>query len=311
MHVFDVGSALATQGLEAILQQEDPHQVPRGLGQKQPGYRACLRFIGSTAPRPQVDDGVRSRIVVAPSFSGHLRYQGALHQLAHDRPTQHALTERGAARRRALQCNLFRRLAQILHRNEPVHEADPQRLRTANGLACQHHLHCRPYAQKAHGADRSPESRMNSQLHFGQTERQSLVIGGHAVPACQCKLQAASQGKSVYRRNCRAGKRFQAVQDLLTRVYEPVALIDVGNSREFLDIRAGDESALLGGYDDHRPGQVLRQGLQHRVQLQQHATRKDICGAAGLVNRQPRDRVGVPLDFPGGRLSHESRTSGG
>src|SRR5258705_375541 len=85
---------------------------------------------------------------------------------------------------------------------------------------------------------------------------------------------------------------------------EAVAFLDVRNAGEFLDVGTGDETAFLGGYDDRGARRIPGQRLQQRIELEKHAAGENIGGGARLVDRQPHDRVGIPLELPGSRISH-------
>jgi hypothetical protein len=68
---------------------------------------------------------------------------------------------------------------------------------------------------------------------------------------------------------------------------EPKTLVDIGDAGEFLDIGAGNETALFTGYDNHGAGRAADQGLQHGVELAKHAARQHVGRTARLVDGQP------------------------
>ena len=89
VHVPDLAPRPAAQRLEAVLQEEHPHQVPRLLGEEQFRNRARLGLVGGRPGRAvageQVDDGPGSWVVsgigAARDLLARLRGEGLLDRL--------------------------------------------------------------------------------------------------------------------------------------------------------------------------------------------------------------------------------------
>ena len=165
--------------------------------------------------RPQIDDGVGRRVVLALRLARDLREQRRLHERAHERPAQHLLGERRPMMRRLLRDDVARGGFEIRRRHEPVDEPEPQRLVRAHGPAGEHHLHGGLHADEPHGAHRAAEARMDAELHFRQAERQALIAHGDAVAARERELEPAAEREALNRRDSGAGERFELVEHAL------------------------------------------------------------------------------------------------
>src|SRR6202008_344201 len=113
----DRSRGLAAEGFEPILQQEYADQIARRLGREEVRDGAGLGLEGAAAVGavacPQLDDGVRRRVVLATRLLRDLPDEGAVREPAHERPAQHALGEPGPMRRRRTEDQLARGRAQL------------------------------------------------------------------------------------------------------------------------------------------------------------------------------------------------------
>ncbi len=170
VHVFDIGCSLAAERLQAILEEEDTHEIARGLGGEQMCDRTGLglecRGATGAMTRPEIHDRKRSGIVFAACFAGYLCDESRLDRRAHQGPAEHLLDERRAMARRCSLDELTGSGAQLIGGDEPVNESDPQCLVRSNRLPRQHHVHRGPHAHEPDGAYGASKPGMNAELNF-------------------------------------------------------------------------------------------------------------------------------------------------
>ena len=73
---------------------------------------------------------------------------------------------------------------------------------------------------KTHAADRSTQTRVDAQTHFGKAQIAVVALHSDPVVAGQCKLQAAAQCKAVDGSNGRAGQTLQLIQQPLPLTHQ-------------------------------------------------------------------------------------------
>ena len=213
--------ALAPERLQPILQQEDAHEVARGLGREQVRDGARFGLEGRRAaraiPRPEIDDRVGSRVVVAPRLGCDLRDQRALHE-ASARPASSTPARRTAPVRGGGRCVMSSRAAACAARAAGTSlSTSPRRsaLSARTGLPGQHHLHRGRTPTSRTVRTVPPKPGWMPSCTSGQPERQPLIAHGDAVAARQCQLQPAAEREAVDRGDGRAGQRLEPVEHLL------------------------------------------------------------------------------------------------
>jgi hypothetical protein len=303
VHVADIRPGLAARALQAILQQEHPHEVAGALGGEELRDRAGFGLEGRISvravARPQLNDGVRGRVVLAPRAPCDLSDQRAPHQGPQRRAAQEPLHEGCPPGRRRREQQLARGATELGLRHQPIDEPQTPRLVASHGLAGQHHLHGGAHPRDTHAANRAAEARVDAELHLREPQREGLAGDADAIAAGEGQLEAAAEGKAVNGRDTRAGEPGQAIEDLLTAMDELVAAGGVRDAREFLDVGAGDEAALLGGDHDHPARPIPLERSEQPVELGEHAAREHVRRGAGLVDREPRETLGVTRERPG------------
>ena len=248
---------------------------------------------------PQIDDGVRAP---GSAPAGHVR--------APDRSSAGVMNGRTSwprqqrARRSAddaLAGRFASSLRQVASAWSAGTSASMSPMRRARSprmvLASEHHVHGRAHAQQLHRAHRATESGMDAQLHLGQTQSQLAVVHAHAIAAGQRQFHAATQCKSVQqgRRRGRAAPRSGRTA-LVRAVMLASAVVDVGEGRELVDVRASNEAAGLARSDDQALGRGLFQSSPAlSASSRRTLPRQRIGGLARNVEDQLRDAVRLAL----------------
>ena len=76
----------------------------------------------------------------------------------------------------------------------------------AHRAARQHHLHRRRHADEPHRPHGAAETRVNTELHFRQAERQPFVANGDSITARERELQATAEREPLNRGDRGAGQ---------------------------------------------------------------------------------------------------------
>ena len=231
MHVTrPAGAPLPPMAFSRSCSRNTRIEIARGLGGEEMRDRARFGFVSLLAARavlrPQIDDRVRRRVVLALRLAGDLRDQRRLHERAHDRPAQHLLP-RMAGGDAAASSSMMSRAAgfEVRRRDESIDEAEPQRLVRAHGPAGEHHLHGGLHADEPHACAPCRRSRdgCRAALPASPSDRRSSP-DGDAIAAGQRQLEAAAQRETVNGRHRGAGECLELVEHQLAGANERVRI---------------------------------------------------------------------------------------
>ena len=140
---------------------------------------------------------------------------------------------------------------------------DPQvfRLPGVCRASAQHHFHRRYRVDQSGQADGAAQTRMQPQLHLGQTERGPL--DGDAVVASQHQFKPRAEGCAVNDRDGRTGEPFQPVEERM-----PFSENLLGRLRIHLgqrvDVGPGGKPLGFAGADDQRARRIRLDLIQMR-----------------------------------------------
>ena len=295
----------STLGLQPVLQQEESHQVARGVREEEPCDRRGLGLVrrraGCAVACPQLDDGVGRGVVLDPGALPDLGQQAAAHEGSDGRPRQGARAESGLMRRWAFGEYRSRGTAQFRGaRDQAVDQPESLGLVGPHGAAGQHQVQCGGGPQQAHGAHCAAEARVDSQLDLGQAQCEALVAHGDPVATGQRELESATEREALDGGDGGAGQRFQAVQYALRGAHEIEGLLRAVQRGELADVGACDEAAGLAGTQHEATRRGGGETGQESIQFEQHVAGEHVRRAFPAVERQPGDVSGVALQGPVG-----------
>ena len=94
-----------------------------------------------------------------------------------------------------------------------------------SGLAFEHQIERRPYAEEPHGAHRAAEARMNAEQDLGQSQGELRVVGADPIAAGEGEFQAAAEGEPVDGSNARAGETLELIEHRLSGAHQAIAVL--------------------------------------------------------------------------------------
>ncbi len=294
MHMARREVAVLAEGLQALLQVEDAHQVARG-GRTEDGVERgaiARRNVERVAAVsfPDIDDREGRRIVFAPDLArrlgarlvGDLGARGAVH-----RPAQRALLERQGLLRHAGQRQDARGGLHDPRRNAVVGEAEAFRLLRIDALAGQHQVEGRRRADQRGQAQHAAPAGDDAEHDLGQGEFRTRLVDHDAMAAGEREFQTASHAMAADQCQRRVGHRGEAVEQ------QPAALDQHARGehriqpRELLDVRPGDEAGRLGRGDHQRLGWHGVEHVEHAGELGEYIGGQHVRARLRLVQIQP------------------------
>ena len=178
-------------------------------------------------------------------------------------------------------------------RHERIQQSSAQGACTAKRPALEHELERRTHADALNASDRAAESRMNTEQHLRQSQRERGVIGADPVGAGERQFQSAAQGEAADGRHARTGQILELLHDGLAGADQFVAFSGGADLHEFLDVGAGDEAARLARLHDQAVRAQRRDFRKLCRKLTHHVRRQHIGRPSRHIAGKPGDTVGV------------------
>ena len=267
--------------------------------------RARLGFVGGCATRavarPELDDGVGRRVVVASRAAPHLRAGRRREERPHRPPAQRALEQRRPARRGGASDQVARRgvaAPRVATRRSTRPSA--QRLVGAHGLPVSISSIAARTPIRRTRAHRAAEARVDAELHFRQAERQALVAdarrgSGRPAPA---PARRRARSRASRRRSGRAGPRC-ARASAGRRGPAPAPARRSRGRVNSLTSAPAMKPLPCPSASRCRAAARARARRAWPSSSSSTALAEHVGGAAGLVEREPGDAVGIAVQRPG------------
>ncbi len=248
--------------------------------------------------RPQIDHGVRGRVVVLARLSSNLLEQHVPHERAERREGEKPIEQTCLALSRFRRDQFFRDISPAVFTGDTVDQADTQRLFRIDRVSRQHDLHAFADAAQLYDTHGAAEARMQAQLHLGQAEDLIVTVRADAVVAHHGNLESAAEANTIDGGNRRAGKVPDAQEHALRHLGQSDDLVDGPEAAELGDIGSHDETAGFPRIHHQTDGYVRLQLRQDGIQFRQDFRRQGVGRGFGLVETQPADAGIVGLQFP-------------
>ena len=290
------------QASQALAEEKYAYQVLGRGCLEQPADGSRLRLVRRRAARavanPQVHQRERCGIVCGPRPAPDLRTQPPAQPRSHDPKTCDPVTQRCAPCWWPRQDEFLRGPVEIRFGHDAVNETRAPGFNRREGPAGQHEVQSRQIATQTHAANRSAQTGVYAQAHFGKPQIALMAFYGDSVVTGQRKLHAAAQCKAVDGGNGRAGQFLQLVQKLLSEPHLRFGLPGFRQSLELRNIRPGNETGRLAGLEHQSRGRVCGDFSDQLGHFRQDALRKHVGRTIRLVKNQPANAFGIVRCMP-------------
>jgi hypothetical protein len=269
VHPFGLVGTRFSETLESLLHEKHAHQIASrrrtndAVDQPGGGQRIAPVFL------PDIDDGVRRRIVLDARAPGDLLSRGARNQRLErtiEQPLQHGRTPTRLI-------GDYQQGSSVVHhpgRHAVVCQTEALGALGIEGFAGEHHIQRRLRANPLGQTQHASPARNDAQHHLGQAQPRRWLVDDQQIAARQRQFETATQAMAAHQRQRRIADCCQAIEELPAALNQRDAFCGRVELGELLNVRTGDKACRLSGTENQPFRWLAVEASENRCQFVHH-----------------------------------------